>query len=65
MSKFKGALNHNNVLNIVNGNSLRDYLENYAKYIVNANKDTILPLINSGQRAWAFILGAFIIEGLI
>jgi len=48
MSEFRGPLNYNNILNIVNSNGSWDCPENYIEYIVNADKDTILLLVNSG-----------------
>lgn len=65
MSEFGGALNRNNVLDMVNGDGSRDCPENCAECIVNADEDTILPPVDCGQRAWAFMLGAFMIEGLM
>jgi hypothetical protein len=48
MSEFKGALNRNNVLDIVNSDGSQDCPKNYAECIVNADKDTILPLVDGG-----------------
>jgi hypothetical protein len=39
--------------------------DKYTEYIVNADKDTILPPVDGGRQAWAFTLGAFIIGGLM
>jgi hypothetical protein len=65
MSKLGKPLKPCNILDIVNGNSSREHAENSIKYIENINKDVILPSVNSGRQAWAFMLRAFIIEGLI
>lgn len=47
MSEFRGALNYYNILDIVNSDSSRGHPENYIEYIVNADKDIILLLVNS------------------
>jgi hypothetical protein len=65
MSKLGKPLKPCNILDIINDNNSQEHSENSIKYIKNIDKDTILPLINGGRQAWAFILGAFIIEGLI
>jgi hypothetical protein len=65
MSKFGGASNHNNILDMVNSDGSRDHPENCAECIVNADEDTLLPLVDGGQQAWAFMLRAFMIESLI
>jgi hypothetical protein len=49
MSKSEGALNYCNVLDIINDDRSRDYPEYYTEYIVNADKDILLSLINGGQ----------------
>jgi hypothetical protein len=37
------------ILDIVNGKSLQEHLENFIKYIKNINKDVILLLVNSSR----------------
>jgi hypothetical protein len=39
------------ILNIINSNSLQEYLENSTKYVKNIDKNVILLLANSGQQA--------------
>ena len=65
MSEFGGASNHCNILDMINSDSSRDHPENCTECIVNGNEDTILPPVDGGQQAWAFMLGAFMIEGLM
>jgi hypothetical protein len=49
MFKLGKPLKPYSILDMVNGNSLREHSENSIKYIKNINKDVILPLVNSGQ----------------
>jgi hypothetical protein len=49
MSEFRGALNHCNILDMINSNSSQDHPDNYIEFIVNANEDTILLLIDGGR----------------
>jgi hypothetical protein len=64
MSESGGASSHCNILDIINGDSSRENAENCTEF-VNADEDTILPPVDGGQQAWAFMLGAFMIEGLM
>jgi hypothetical protein len=50
---------------MVNGNSSREHSENSIEYVENIDKDVILPSVDGGRQAWAFMLGAFMIEGLM
>jgi hypothetical protein len=54
-----------NILDMVNGDSLREHSENSTEYVENIDKDVILPSVDGGRQAWAFMLGAFMIEGLM
>lgn len=65
MSEFGGASNHCNILDMINGDSSRDHPDNCTEFIVNADEDTILPPVDGGRQAWAFMIGAFMIEGLM
>lgn len=65
MSEFRGASNHCNILDMINGDSSRSHPENCTECIVTDDEDAILPPVDSGQQAWAFMLGAFMIEGLM
>ena len=65
MSEFGGASNHCNILDMINGDRSRDHPDNCTEFIVNADEDTILPPVDGGRQAWAFMIGAFMIEGLM
>ena len=49
MFKFRKPLKPYNILDIVNGDNLREHLENFIKYIKNINKDVILLSVNSSR----------------
>jgi hypothetical protein len=53
-----------NILDMINGDSSREHSENSTEYAENIDKDGILPSVDGGRQAWAFMLGAFIIECL-
>ena len=65
MSNLGKTLKSYNILDIINSDSSRKYLENFTDYIKNIDKDVILPPVDGGRQAWAFMLGAFMIEGLM
>ena len=65
MSEFGGASNHCNSLDMFSGDSSRDHPDKCTESIVNADEDTILPPVDGGRQAWNFMIGAFMIEGLI
>jgi hypothetical protein len=65
MSELGKPLKPCNILDMVNGNSSREYSENSIEYVENIDKDVILPSVDGGRQAWAFMLGAFMIEGLM
>ena len=50
---------------MINGNSSRKHSENSTDYVKNIDKDVTLPSVDGGRQAWAFMLGAFMIEGLM
>ncbi|KAG4423573.1 hypothetical protein IFR04_003255 [Cadophora malorum] len=50
---------------MINGDRSRDHPDNCTEFIVNADEDTILPPVDGGRQAWAFMIGAFMIEGLM
>jgi hypothetical protein len=53
------------ILDIINSDSSQEHSENSTEYVENIDKDVILPSADNGQQAWAFMLGAFIIKGLM
>jgi hypothetical protein len=65
MSESEGASNHCNVLDMINDDRSRDHPEYCTECIVNADEDILLPPVDGGQQAWAFMLGAFMIESLM
>jgi hypothetical protein len=54
-----------NILDMINGDSSREHSENSIEYVESIDKDIILPSVDGGRQAWAFMLGAFMIEGLM
>jgi hypothetical protein len=50
---------------MINGDSLREHSEDSREHVENIDKDYILPSVDGGRQAWAFMLGAFMIEGLM
>jgi hypothetical protein len=50
---------------MINGDSSRGHSENTIGYVENIDKDDVLPPVDGGRQAWAFMLGAFMIEGLM
>ena len=65
MSDLGKTSKSNNILDIINSDSSREYSENSTDYVENIDKDVILPPVDGGRQAWAFMLGAFMIEGLM
>ena len=65
MPELGKTSNQCNVLDMINGDSSREQSENSTEYIENIDKDVILPSVDGGRQAWAFMLGAFMIEGLM
>ena len=50
MSNLGKTLKSYNILDIINSDSSRKYLENFTDYIKNIDKDVILLLIDSGRQ---------------
>jgi len=65
MSKFGNTFKTYNVLNINNDNISLEHSKNCIEYIANIDKDVILLPVDGGQQAWTFMIGAFMIEGLM
>ena len=49
MSELRKTLKPYNILNIINSDSLQEYLENFTEYIKNINKNIILLSVNSSR----------------
>ena len=65
MSGFENTSKTCNILDIINGDISREHSENCIECIVNIDKDVIPPPVDGGQQAWTFMIGAFMIEGLM
>jgi hypothetical protein len=49
MSKLGKTAKLCNILDMINGDSLREYLENSIEYVESIDKDIILLLVNGGR----------------
>jgi hypothetical protein len=65
MSAFGNSSKTCDVLDIINGKISREHSENCTDCIANIDEDVILPPVDGGQQAWTFMIGAFMIEGLM
>jgi hypothetical protein len=65
MSEFGNTFKTCNVLDIINDNISPEHSENCTQCIANIDKDVMLPPVDGGQQAWTFMIGGFMIEGLM
>jgi hypothetical protein len=62
MSAFGKTSKTCNILDIINGDVSQEHSKNCTECIA---EDVILPPVDGGQQAWTFMIGAFMIEGLM
>ena len=65
MSELRGASVRRNIPDRINSDSPRHHPSNHTELITNANEDAILSPVDGSPQAWAFMIGAFMIEGLM
>jgi hypothetical protein len=65
MSGFRNTPKTCNILDTSNGDILQEHSGNYTECISSIDKDIILLPVDGGQQAWTFMIGAFMIKGLM